>query len=208
FIKMPVVGNFGRTHRGTPHPAPTPRNNPDSLVDDFNVGGTITNPIQIIDSDDESRIVRVSDSEDDDEAMNEVINSVNAATIAHAAEHIIEGGQHGQPPEYTEPSYRDRVDQWLQAFSVMPPVQRSSSLRVKLGKMCRTVGDGYKVRDSLFGERTGRARNVDDLLGRDDISIRAGSSSAKTNPFSRRHSSNPSRRRRNQDVSHADTNAR
>ncbi|KAK0542615.1 hypothetical protein OC845_006537, partial [Tilletia horrida] len=121
---MPVVRNFGRTQRGTPHPAPTPRNTPDSLFDDFNVGGTITNPIQVIDSDDESRIARVSDSEDDDEAMNEVINSVNAATIAHAAEHIIEGGQHGQPPAYTEPSYRDRVDQWLQAFSVMPPTQR------------------------------------------------------------------------------------
>ncbi|KAK0557802.1 hypothetical protein OC861_006995, partial [Tilletia horrida] len=48
FIKMPVVRNFGRIHRGAPHPAPTPRNNPDSLVDDFNVGGTITNPIQVI----------------------------------------------------------------------------------------------------------------------------------------------------------------
>ncbi|KAK0543587.1 hypothetical protein OC845_006047 [Tilletia horrida] len=107
---MPVVRNIGRTHRGTPHPAPTPRNNPDSLVDDFNVGGTITNPIQVIDSHDESRIVRASDSENDDEAMCEVINSVNAATIAHAAEHVIEGGQHDQTPGYTEPSYRDGVD--------------------------------------------------------------------------------------------------
>ncbi|KAK0520578.1 hypothetical protein OC842_007053 [Tilletia horrida] len=125
---------------GTPYPAAA-NNSPLNTSP-----GTTYNPFVVLDSDDDGNLVDdvnsttdvdiVSQGTDDghdpnniDMAVDGVINGINASTVHGLAASILAGdeldaGRNGNPPDYTEPSFRERVDAWLQAYSVMPPVER------------------------------------------------------------------------------------
>ncbi|KAL9937270.1 hypothetical protein V8E36_003679 [Tilletia maclaganii] len=112
---MPVVAYSDLVPRqvrlGTPHPH--------AHMQD----GTANRPYEIYDDLDDLN-VNLLNINNDDAIMENAITEINAETVADIAADIIEGGRHGNPPDYTEPSYQERADAWFQAFSVMPADQR------------------------------------------------------------------------------------
>ncbi|KAL9939670.1 hypothetical protein V8E36_001487 [Tilletia maclaganii] len=85
--------------------------------------GTANRPYEIYDDLDDLN-VNLLNINNDDAIMENAITEINAETVADIAADIIEGDRHGNPPDYTEPSYQERADAWFQAFSVMPADQR------------------------------------------------------------------------------------
>ncbi|KAK0519926.1 hypothetical protein OC834_007218 [Tilletia horrida] len=118
----------GQVRAGTPYPTGA-NNSP------LNTGaGTAYNPFVILDSDYDDNLVAHGsddgqDTKDIDMAVDGVINAINASTVHGLAASILAGDEfgasrNGNPPAYTELSFRERMGAWLQAYSIMPPVER------------------------------------------------------------------------------------
>ncbi|CAD7066430.1 unnamed protein product, partial [Tilletia caries] len=92
--------------------------------------GTSSNPYTVLDSEDDADFpTGPNPSNDDlftvsDHEMEEAVTDASTFALAEAVEEAIEGGANGDPPDYTEPSYRQRLDDTLGAFSVMPADRR------------------------------------------------------------------------------------
>ncbi|CAD6890603.1 unnamed protein product [Tilletia controversa] len=52
------------------------------------------------------------------------VADLSANAFVDVIEQVIENGSNGHPPDYTEPSYRERLDNCLGAYSVMPAENR------------------------------------------------------------------------------------
>ncbi|KAL9938915.1 hypothetical protein V8E36_002634 [Tilletia maclaganii] len=136
--------------------------------------GTAGNPLTVDDTDDDGTLATGGHTPQwevlfyggsDAMEVDNAIGHASADAVGDAVERIIEGGEDGNPPHYTEPSYRQRLDDCLAAYSVMPADRRKTWFTY----FRRYIGDEV---EQEVEARVANLRARNDTLTNDTIVLR------------------------------------